>query len=69
MEHEAVLEKLLDLALFIAVVGTAGVVAVAVVERLAAASSPLIRRRHIVITAAVLLAAIAAERIFHLVEG
>lgn len=69
MESEALLERLLDLAVFLAVVGVAGVIAVAIVERLTGSGSALIRRRQIVIAFAVLVAVVLAERIYHVAEG
>ena len=68
MTSEPLLDSLLHLAIFIAAVGAVGVVAVAVIERVAGSESPLIKRHHVVIAIAVVAAAIVAERIYHLVE-
>lgn len=69
MESEAILERLLDLALFLALVGVVGIIAVAIVERLTGSGSALIRRRHIVFAFGVLVVFFVAERIYHLAEG
>ena len=68
MKSEPLLDSLIHLAIFIASVGAVGVVAVAVVERIAGSGTPVIRRRHILVAFAVLAAAVVAERIYHIVE-
>jgi len=68
MKSEPLLDTLLHLAIFIASIGVVGVVAVAVVERIAGSGTPVIRRPHLLVALAVLAAAVVAERIYHLVE-
>jgi hypothetical protein len=64
---EPVLEKLLDLALFIGVISFVGVAAVAILERIGGSEEPVIGRVQIVVAVAVLVALVAAERVYHLV--
>jgi formate-dependent nitrite reductase membrane component NrfD len=64
---EPVLDNLLHLALFIGAIGFVGVVAVAVLERVAGSGNTVIRRTHIVVAVAVLVLLVVAERVYHLV--
>ncbi len=68
MKSQPLLDSLLHLAIFIASVGALGVVAVAVVERIAGSGTPVIKKRHVFVAFAVLAAAVVAERIYHIFE-
>jgi hypothetical protein len=64
-----VVENLLHLALFIGAAGVIGVVAVAVLERLAGSVTPFVRRRHIAAAIGIFVALVAAEELHHHVGG
>jgi hypothetical protein len=66
MQHESLLDTMLDLAVFVAVIAFFGTVATAILERLVGSPKPAVRRVHVVVALALLIALAAADRIYHL---